>query len=53
MYTAQVKVDKGPPHKTGYTENNRKESGKEPQAHGHRGKFTEQNNNSLCSKIKN
>jgi hypothetical protein len=30
-------VDKEPPHKNKYTETNRKESGEEPQAHGHRG----------------
>ena len=42
-----------PPHKTRYTETNRKESGEEPGAHGHKGKFPEQNTNSLCSKIKN
>jgi hypothetical protein len=31
---------------------NRKESEEEPLAHRHRGKFPEQNTNSLCSKIK-
>jgi hypothetical protein len=46
-------VDQGPPHKTRYTETNRKESGEEPQAHGHKGNFPEQNTNSLCSKFKN
>ena len=45
-------MDQGPPHKTRYTETNRKESGEEPQGHGHRGKFPEENTNSLCSKIK-
>jgi hypothetical protein len=30
MYKAQVQVDQGPPHKTRYTEINRRESGKEP-----------------------
>jgi hypothetical protein len=29
------------------------ESGEEPQTHGHRGTFPEQNTNGLCSKIKN
>jgi hypothetical protein len=58
LYKAQIQVDQGPPHKTRYTETNKKkkkeeESGKEPQAHGHRVKFPEQNTNSLCSKIKN
>jgi hypothetical protein len=53
LYKAQVQVDQGPAHKTRYTETNRKESGEEPRAHRHRGKFPEQNTNSLCSKIKN
>jgi hypothetical protein len=53
LYKAQVQVDQGPPHKIRYTETNRKESGEEPQAHGHREKFPEQNISSLCSKIKN
>jgi hypothetical protein len=30
-----------------------RESGEEPQAHGHKGIFSEQNTNSLCSKIMN
>ena len=30
LYKAQVKVDQGSPHKTRYTETNRKESGEEP-----------------------
>ena len=34
-------VDQGPPHKTRYTESNRRESGEEPGAHGHRGNFPE------------
>ena len=42
LYKAQVQMDQGPPHKTRYTETNRKESGEKPQAHGHRGKFPEQ-----------
>ena len=29
----------GPPYKNGYTETNRRESGEEPQAHGHSGKL--------------
>ena len=53
MYKAQVQVDQEPPHKTRYTETNRKESGEEPWAHGHKGEFPEQNTYSLCSKIKN
>jgi hypothetical protein len=44
-------MNKDPPHKTRYTETNRKESGEELQAHGHRGKFPEQNTNSLCSQL--
>jgi hypothetical protein len=31
MYKAQVQVDQGPQHKTGYAESNKRESGKEPQ----------------------
>jgi hypothetical protein len=46
-------VDQGTPHKTRYAESNRRESGGKPQTHGHRGKFSEQNTNGLCSKIKN
>ena len=53
LYKAQIQVNQGPPHKTRHTEINRKESEEEPQAHEHRGNFPEQNNNSLCSKIKN
>ena len=34
-------MDQEPPHKTRYTETNTKESGEEPGAHGHRGKFPE------------
>jgi hypothetical protein len=47
----QVQVDQRPPHKTRYTETNRKESEKEPRAHGHRENLPKQNSNSLCSKI--
>jgi hypothetical protein len=39
---AQVQVDQGPPHKTRYTETDRRKSGEEPGAHGHRGNFPEQ-----------
>ena len=46
-------MDQGPPHKTRYTESNNRENGEEPQAHGHRGKFPEQNTNGLYSKINN
>jgi hypothetical protein len=53
LYKAQVQVDQEPPHKTRYTETNRKSSREEPLAHGHRGNFLEQNTNSLFSKIKN
>ena len=48
MYKAQFQVDQGPPHKTKYTETNRRESGEKPQTRGHRGKFPEQNTNCLC-----
>jgi len=44
----QVQVDLGPPHKTRYSETNRRESGEKPRIHGHRGKFSEQNANGLC-----
>ena len=35
-------MDQGPPHKTRYIETNRKVSGEESWALGHRGKFPEQ-----------
>jgi hypothetical protein len=44
-------VDQRPPHITRYTEFIRREIGKEPRIHGHRGKLPEQNTNGLCSKI--
>ena len=53
LYKAQVQVDQGPPHKTRYTETNRRESRGKPRTHGHSGKFPEQNTNGLCSKINN
>ena len=53
QYKAQVQVDQGPPYNTIYTETNKKESKEEPRTHGHRGNFSEQNTNSICSKIKN
>jgi hypothetical protein len=43
-------VDQGPPHTARYTESNRRESRKEPQTHGHRGNFPEQNK---INKIRN
>ena len=46
-------MDQGTSHKTIHTETNRKETGEEHQAHGHRAKFPEQNTNSICSEIKN
>jgi hypothetical protein len=46
-------MDQGLPHKTRDTETNKKEIWEEPQAHGHGGKFPEQNTNSLYSKLKN
>ena len=42
LYKAQVQVDNGPPHKTRYTETNRRESGGKPRTHGHWEKFSEQ-----------
>jgi hypothetical protein len=53
FYRAQVQSDQGPPHKTRYTETNRKLSGGILQTHGHRGKFPEQNTNGLCSEVNN
>jgi hypothetical protein len=53
LYKGQIQVDQGPPHKTRYTESNRRENREEPQTHGHWGNFPEQNTNGLCSKIKN
>ena len=47
------KVDQEPPNKTRHTEIYRSKCGEESQAHGHRGKFPEKNNNWVCSKIKN
>ena len=52
LYKDKVQMDQGPPYKTKYTGSNRKKSGEEPQTHGYRGKFLEQNTNGLCSKIK-
>ena len=46
-------MDQGLPHKTRYTETNRRKGGEEPGTQGHRGKFSEQNTNGLFSKIKN
>ena len=48
-----IKVDQGLPHKTKYTEYNRRKVEEEPQTQGHRKKFPEQNTKGLCSKIKN
>jgi hypothetical protein len=53
MYKVQAQVNQGLPYKTRYIYSNRKENGEEPQAHGHRGKFPDQNTNCLCSKIMN
>jgi len=53
LYKAQVQVDKGPPHKTSYTESNRRENGKEPWTHWRRGNFPEPNTNGSGSKIYN
>jgi hypothetical protein len=48
----QVQVGQEHPHKTKYTETNRKVFGEEPQAHGPKKKFPAQSTNGLCSKIK-
>ena len=53
FHKAQVQVDQRPPPKTRDTETYRGESEEEPQTHGHRAKFPEQNTNDLCCKIKN
>ena len=53
LHKVQVQVDQGPPHKTKYTETNRKVSGEDHWVQGHKGKLPEQNTNSLWSKIKN
>jgi hypothetical protein len=49
----QVQVDQELPHKTRYTESNRRESRERPLTQGQRGTFPEQNINGLCSKLKN
>jgi hypothetical protein len=41
------------PHKTIYTEFNKKETEGKPQTHGHRGKVPEQNNNGVCQELTN
>jgi hypothetical protein len=53
LYKAQVPVDQRPPHKTIYTESNRKGSEKDPGTHEHRGNFPEQNSNGFFSNIMN
>jgi hypothetical protein len=54
LYKAQSKwITLGPPHKTIYIKTSRREIGKEPQTHGHREEFLEQNTNRIFSKIKN
>jgi len=53
LYKAPVQGDQGPPHKTWYTEINRRESGEEPWKHRNREIFPEQNTNGSCSKISN
>jgi hypothetical protein len=45
-------VDQRLLHKTRYAESNRRDSGENPQALGHRGKLSEQNNIDLLFKIK-
>jgi hypothetical protein len=51
LYKAQIQVDQGPQHQTRYVEFNRSRSRKEPQSHGLREKFPDQNTNGLCSKV--
>jgi hypothetical protein len=46
-------VNQGPPHRTRYTESNKRENQEEPQIRGHMGKFPEQNTNGLCSEFNN
>ena len=46
-------MDQGLPHKTRYTESNRRESGEKPGIHGHKGNFPEKKTNDLFSKINN
>ena len=53
LHKTQVQVDQGPPHKTRYTESNRRENEKEFQTHYYGGKFPTENSNGLGSKIKN
>ena len=48
LYKPQVQIDQGPPHKTRYTETNRKETVEESRAQVQKGKFLEQNTNSLA-----
>jgi hypothetical protein len=53
LYKSQVQVDQEHPHKTRYTESNRRESRKEPHTHWQRGKFPGQNTNGSSSKSRN
>jgi hypothetical protein len=39
VYKAQVQVDQGYPHKTRYSESNKRKSGEDPQTRGNRGNF--------------
>ena len=48
LYKDQVQVDQGPPHKTRFSETNRRESREQHQTHGHRRKVPEQNTNSYA-----
>jgi hypothetical protein len=50
--SAKVQADQGPPHKTRYTESNRRESRKISRTRGQRGKLPEEDTNGLFSKIK-
>ena len=53
LHKAQVQVNQGPQYKTRYTESNRRENGKDPRIHWHRGKFPKQNSNGSGANMKN
>jgi hypothetical protein len=49
LHKVQIQVHQGPQPKARNTESNRRENGKEPWTHGHRGKFFKQNSNGTYS----
>jgi hypothetical protein len=51
FYKAQVQVDQGTPHKTRYTESNKKRKWRRALNTWAQGKIPEQNTNGLCYKI--